>query len=69
LTADNSVFQCSNANDVRVTQDLNSFGEIIAHAQCSVDEKKIKIRIIAKKKIGSHDMKQTDSSIIIVRNM
>jgi hypothetical protein len=27
------------------------------------------IRIIAKKKIGSHDMKQTDSSIIIVRNM
>jgi hypothetical protein len=25
LTADNSVFQCSNANDVRVTQDLNSF--------------------------------------------
>jgi hypothetical protein len=27
------------------------------------------IRIIAKKKIGSHDMKQTDSSIIIVRNV
>jgi hypothetical protein len=26
--------------DVRVTQDLNSFGEIIAHVQCSVDEKK-----------------------------
>ena len=25
---------------MRVTQDLNSFGEIIAHAQCSVDEKK-----------------------------
>ena len=24
---------------MRVTQDLNSFGEIIAHAQCSVDEK------------------------------
>jgi hypothetical protein len=23
---------------MRVTQDLNSFGEIIAHAQCSVDE-------------------------------
>jgi hypothetical protein len=41
LTADNSVFQYSNANDMRVTQDLNSFGEIIAHAQCSVDEKKI----------------------------
>jgi hypothetical protein len=30
----------SNAKDMRVTQDLNSFGEIIAHAQCSVDEKK-----------------------------
>jgi hypothetical protein len=27
------------------------------------------IRIIAKKKFGSHDMKQTDSSIIIVRNV
>jgi formylmethanofuran dehydrogenase subunit D len=40
LTADNSVFQYSNANDMHVTQDLNSFGEIIAHAQCSVDEKK-----------------------------
>jgi hypothetical protein len=40
LTADNSVSQYSNANDMRVTQDLNSFGEIIAHAQCSVDEKK-----------------------------
>jgi hypothetical protein len=54
---------------------LNSFGEIIAHAQCSVDEKKkiyifrvYHIRIIAKT-IGSHDMKQTDSSIIIVRNV
>jgi hypothetical protein len=23
---------------MRVTQDLNSFGEIMAHAQCSVDE-------------------------------
>ena len=40
---------------MRVTQDLNCFGEIIAHAQCSVDEKKIyifrvyHIRIIAKK--------------------
>ena len=60
---------------MRVTQDLNSFGEIIAHAQCSVDQKTNKnifrvyhIRIIAKK-IGSHDMKQTDSSIIIVRNV
>jgi hypothetical protein len=41
---------------MRVTQDLNSFGEIIAHAQCSVDEKKniyifrvYQIRIIANK--------------------
>jgi hypothetical protein len=25
---------------MRVTQDLNSFGEIIAHARCLVDEKK-----------------------------
>jgi len=41
LTADNSVVQDSNANDMRVTQDLNSFGEIITHAQCSVDEKNI----------------------------
>ena len=55
LTAHNSVFQYINANDMRVTQDLNSFGEIIAHAQYSVDEKKIyifrvyHIRIIAKK--------------------
>jgi len=40
LTADNSVFQYSNANDMRVTQDLNSFDEIIAHVQCSVDGKK-----------------------------
>ena len=59
---------------MRVTQDLNSFGEIIAHAQCSVDEKKpyifrmYHIRIIAKK-IDSHGMKQTYSSIIIVRNV
>jgi hypothetical protein len=58
---------------MRVTQDLNSFGEIIAHAQCLVDEKKYifrvyHIRIIAKQ-IGSHDMKQTDSSITIVRNV
>ena len=74
MTADNSVFQYSNANDTHVTQDLNSFGEIIAHAQCSVDEKNIYIYIPCvphknncNKKIGSHDMKQTDSSIIIVR--
>jgi hypothetical protein len=61
LTADNSVFPYSNANDMRVTQDLNSFGEIIAHAHCSVDEKNVvasknifrvyHIRIIAPKKM------------------
>ena len=28
-----------------MTQDLNSFGEIIAHAQCSVDERKKNIYI------------------------
>ena len=28
LTADNSVVHNSNANDMRVTQDLSSFGEI-----------------------------------------
>jgi hypothetical protein len=38
LTADNSVSPYSNANDMCVTQDLNSFEEIIAHAHCSVDE-------------------------------
>jgi hypothetical protein len=60
---------------MRVTQDLNYFGEIIAHAQCSVDEKKIKYipcvphKNNCKKKIGSHDMKQTYSSIIIVGNV
>ena len=64
---------------MHVTQDLNSFGEIIAHAHYSVDEKNVDasknmfrlyhIRIIAPKKNGSHDMKQTDSSIIIVRNV
>ena len=65
----------SNAKDMRVTQDLNSFGEIFAHAQCSVDEK-IYIYILCvphknncTQKNGSHDMKQTDSSIIIVRNV
>ena len=74
MTVDNSVFQYSNANDMRVTQDLSSFGENIAHAQCSVDEKNINIfrvyhiNIIAKQ-IGSLDTKQTDSSIIIVRNV
>ena len=29
LTADYSVVHNSNANDMRVTQDLNSFGEIV----------------------------------------
>jgi hypothetical protein len=63
------------ANDMRGTQDVNSFGEIIAHAQCSVDENNIYIYIpcvqnkINCKKIGSHDMKQIYSSIIIVRNV
>jgi hypothetical protein len=61
MTADNSVFPDSNANDMRVTQDLNSFGEII-YSVCTT------FRIISKQ-IGSHDMKQTDSSIIIVRNV
>jgi hypothetical protein len=56
LTADNTVVQDSNAKDMRVTQDLNSFGETIAHAQCSVDDKNknifrvYHIRIIAKQK-------------------
>jgi len=44
---------------MRLTQDLNSFGEIIAHAQCSVDEQKYilrvyHIRIIAKKMQYKH---------------
>jgi hypothetical protein len=52
---------------MHVTQDLNSFGEIIAHAQCSVDEniytQCIYIPCVphknnCKKKIGSHNMKQ-----------
>jgi hypothetical protein len=43
LTAENSVFPHSKANEMRVIQDLNSFGEIITHAHCSVDEKKIYI--------------------------
>jgi uncharacterized protein YutE (UPF0331/DUF86 family) len=30
-----------NANDMHVTQDLNSFREIIAHAHCSVDDKNV----------------------------
>jgi hypothetical protein len=69
------LFPYSNAKDRRVTQDLKSYGEIITHPQCSVDEKKIKkirvyhIRIIAATKIGSHDMKSIDSSIIIVKNV
>ena len=31
----------SRTNDMHVTQDLNSFREIIAHAHCSVDEKNV----------------------------
>jgi hypothetical protein len=67
------LFSSTVMHHMRVTQDLNSFGEIIAHAQCSFDEKKkiflvYHIRIIAKNN-GSYDMKQTDSSIIIVRNV
>jgi hypothetical protein len=34
---------------MRVTQDLNSFGEIIAHAQCLVDEKNIYIPCVPHK--------------------
>jgi hypothetical protein len=44
LTADNSLFPDSIANDMRVTQDLKSFGEIIAHAHCSVDEKNVRCK-------------------------
>jgi hypothetical protein len=46
---------------MRVTQDLNSFGKIIAHAQCSVDEKNIcifrvyHIRLIAKNWFTRHE--------------
>jgi hypothetical protein len=40
MIADHDLVNDSNANDMRVIQNLNSFGEIIAHAQCSVDEKK-----------------------------
>ena len=59
---------------MRVTHDLNSFGEIIAHAHCSAAAKKYIPCVPHKnnctpKKNGSHDMKQTDSSIIIVRNV
>jgi hypothetical protein len=52
-------------------------GEIIAHAQCSVDWNIYTYIYIpcvphknnCKTKIGSYDMKQIDSSIIIVRNV
>jgi hypothetical protein len=40
LAADNSVFPYSNANDMHVTQDLNSFGEIIAHAHNNGEDDK-----------------------------
>ena len=75
MTADNSVFPYSNAKDMRVTQDLNSFGEIILMRNVQLMKKiyiyifrVYHIRIIAKKN-GSHDKKQADSSIIIVRNV
>jgi hypothetical protein len=55
LTAENSVFPYGKTKNMRVIQDLNSLGEIIAHAQCSDDEKTNKnifrvyhIRTIAK---------------------
>jgi hypothetical protein len=73
--ADNFVFPYNNANDMRVTQDLNSFGEIMAHAHCSVDEKKIKnifrvyhIRIIAKK-IGKLIMHVSSRNMFPTRNL
>jgi hypothetical protein len=40
MIADHDLMKKILVKDMRVTQDLNSFGEIIAHAQCSVDEKK-----------------------------
>ena len=57
MTADNSVFPYSNANDMQMSDASKNIFRVYH------------IRIIAPKKDGSHDMKQTDSSIIIVRNM
>jgi hypothetical protein len=72
MTADDSVVQDSNANDMRVTQDLNSFGEIMRNVQLMKTKIYIfrvyHLRIIGEK-IGSRHMKQTDSPIIILRNM
>jgi hypothetical protein len=54
-----SVVQYSNTKDMHVTQDLNSLGEIIAHAQYSVDEQNkyifraYSIRITVKKPLKS----------------
>jgi hypothetical protein len=65
FTADNSVFPYSNANNMRVTQDLNSFGEmrtVQLMKKMSDASKNIfrvyHIRIIAPQKNGSHDMQQ-----------
>ena len=79
MTADNSVFSYSNANDMRVTQDLTLSGRLSLMRTVQLMKKMsdasknifrvYHIRIIAYKKNGSHDMKQTDSSIIIVRNV
>ena len=79
MTADNSVFSYSNANDMRVTQDLTLSGRLSLMRTVQLMKKMsdasknifrvYHIRIIAHKKNGSHDMKQTDSSIIIVRNV
>ena len=69
------VFQYNNANDMRMTQDLNSFGEIIAHAQCSVDANIyiynpcVPHKNNCKKQLVHATWNSTDSSIIIVRNV
>jgi hypothetical protein len=43
-----------------VTQDLNFFGEIIAHAHCSVDEKNVESKLKLVKK-----MKDSECQIIL----
>jgi hypothetical protein len=57
---------------MRVTQDLNSFGGIIAYAQCSVDENKYIFRVYhknnCKKKIGSPARNRTNPQKTFVRN-
>jgi hypothetical protein len=64
---------------MRVTQDLTLLGRLSLMRTVQLMKKMsdaskhifrvYHIRIIAHKKNGSHDMKQTDSSIIIVRNV